>query len=83
MRAFIIILVILTFFLLGLLVPESTLEISVTELDNGIKIENKGSVACLVFVSSLDGEQRFELAIGQDIVVTDITKPIEVSAVSR
>jgi len=58
------------------------LEISVTEVDNGVMIENVGNVACLAFVSSLEGEQQFELAVGEDITVTDISQPIEVSAVT-
>lgn len=58
------------------------MEISVTEVDNGVMIENVGNVACLVFVSSPEGEQQFELAVGESVTVSDITKPIEVSAVS-
>jgi len=62
--------------------PQATLEISVTEVDNGVMIENVGNVDCLVFVSSPEGEQQFELAVGKSVTVIDITKPIEVSAVS-
>jgi hypothetical protein len=62
--------------------PEATLEISVTEVDNGVVIENVGNVACLVFVSSPEGEQQFELAVGESVTVTNISQPIEVSAVS-
>jgi len=61
--------------------PQTTLEISVTELDNGVMIENVGNVDCLVFISSLEGEQQFELAVGQNTTVTGISQPIEVSAV--
>jgi len=75
---------ILALALLGLsCAPETTLEISVTEVDNGVMIENVGNVACLVFVSSPEGEQQFELAIGESVTVTDISQPIEVSAVSQ
>ena len=74
---------ILALALLGLsCVPETTLEISVTEVDNGIMIQNVGDVACLVFVSSPEGEQQFELAVSESVTVTDISQPIEVSAVS-
>jgi len=62
--------------------PQATLEISVTELDNGVMIRNVGNVDCLVFVSSPEGEQQFELAVGQNTTVTGISQPIEVSAVS-
>ena len=63
--------------------PQTTLDISVTELDNGVMIENVGDVDCLVFVNSPEGEQQFELAVGQNTTVTGISQPIEVSAVSR
>jgi len=61
--------------------PQTTLEISVTELDNGIMIQNVGNVDCLVFVNSPEGEQQFELAVGQNTTVTGVSQPIEVSAV--
>lgn len=61
--------------------PESILEISVVEIDNGVVIENAGTTDCIVFINSLEGEQQFELAIGDSITVTDISQAIEVSAV--
>ena len=83
MKVTLLIYCVLALALLGLsCTPEATLEISVTELDNGVTIENVGNVACLVFVSSLEGEQRFELAVGESVTVTDIIKPIEISVVS-
>ena len=69
--------------LLGLsCVPEATLEISVTEIDNGVMIENASNVDCLVFVNSPEGEQQFELAVGESVTVADISQPVEVSAVA-
>ena len=62
--------------------PQTTLDISVTELDDGVMIENAGDVDCLVFINAPEGEQQFELAVGQDTMVTGISQPIEVSAVS-
>ena len=62
--------------------PQTTLDISVTELNNGVVIENVGNVDCLVIISSPEGEQQFELTIGQNETVTGISQPIEVSAVS-
>ena len=83
MKATFLICCILALALLGLsCAPEATLEISVTEIDNGVTIENAGDVDCLVFVSSPEGEQQFELAVGESVTVSDITQPIEVSAVS-
>jgi hypothetical protein len=57
------------------------LEIPVAGIDNGVIIEKVGKTDCLVFVSSLEGEQQFELAVGDSITVTDISQPIGVSAV--
>lgn len=58
------------------------MEISVTEVDNGVVIQNVGNIACIVSVSSPEGEQQFELAVGESVTVTDISQPIEVSAVT-
>lgn len=62
--------------------PAATLQVSVSETDNGVAIENVGSVGCIVFVKSPDGEQQFELATGETLTVTDISLPVQVSAVS-
>ena len=84
MKSTFLILCILVLVLVGLsCAPEDTLEISLTEIDNGVMIENVGNVNCLAFVSSPEGEQQFELAVGENITVADISQPIEVSAVSR
>jgi len=83
MKATLLICYILALALLGLsCAPEGRLEISIAEIDNGVMIENVGNVDCTVFVTSPEGEQQFELAIGQNVTVTDISQPIEVSAVS-
>jgi hypothetical protein len=86
MKIAILICCILALALLALLglsyTPGTSLEISVTEVDNGVIIQNAGNVACLVFVNSLEGEQQFELAVGANVTVTDISHPIQVSAVS-
>ena len=83
MKATFLICCILALVLVGLsCAPEARLEISVTEVDKGVMIENVGNIDCLVFVSSLEGEQQFELAVGENVTVTDISQPIEVSAVS-
>ena len=59
------------------------MEISVTEIDNGVMIKNVVNVACLVFVNSPEGEKQFELAIGESVTVTNISQPIKVSTVSQ
>lgn len=58
------------------------MEISASATDNGVVIENVGNLDCIVFVKSPDGEQQFELAVGENATVTDMSQPIEVSAVS-
>ena len=62
-------------------VSEESLALSVTEVDGGVMIENMSTVACIVFVRSPEGEQRFDLAVGESVRVTGITRPIEVRAV--
>ena len=71
--------------------PEDSVSISVTEdalsvsamlVDNGVRIENAGDVDCIVVITSPEGEQRFELAVGESVTVTGITEPIEVEAVT-
>jgi hypothetical protein len=82
MKATFLICCVLALALLGLsCAPEGTLEILVTEVDNGVIIQNVSNIACLVFVNSLEGEQQFELAVGESMTVTDISQPIYVSAV--
>ena len=83
MKSTFLICCILALVLVGLsCAPEGTLEISVTEIDNGVTIENVGNIDCLVFVSSPEGEQQFELAVGESVTVTNISQPFEVSAVT-
>ena len=71
--------------------PEDSLSISVTEdalsvsamlVDNGVMIENLSTITCIIFVRSPEGEQQFELAVSESVTVTDISQPIEVSAVA-
>lgn len=62
---------------------DTELEISVADLNNGVMVENVGGVDCLVFVNSPEGEQQLELAVGQNKIVTGMSQPIEVSAVSQ
>ena len=62
--------------------PEDMLEVSVTKADNGVVIENIGSTDCAVFVTSPEGNQQFELVIGESVTVRDVSQPIEVSVVS-
>jgi hypothetical protein len=56
--------------------------VSVTDVDNGVIIQNVGNVACLVFVSSSEGVQQLEVAVGKNVTVTDISQPVDVSATS-
>jgi hypothetical protein len=60
---------------------ETSLELSVTEVANGVMIQNVGNVDCLAFVNIAKGEEYFELAAARNVTVTDIPQPIEVSIV--
>ena len=68
---------------LSISVTEDEVKVSVMEVDNGIEIINVSKLGCVVFVRSPEGEQKFDLDVGESVIVTDITKPIEVAAVSR
>jgi len=57
--------------------------VSVTDINNGVIIQNVGNVPCLIFVSSPEGVQQFQLAVAENVTVTDITKPIDVAATSE
>ena len=57
--------------------------VSVTDIDNGVIIQNVGNVACVVFVSSPEGVQQFQLAVAENVTVTGITKPIDIGATSE
>lgn len=61
----------------------TSLEICRTELDNGVMIQNVGNIPCLVFVSSPEGIQQFQLAVAEKVTVIDITEPIDIAATSE
>ena len=83
MKATFLICGILALVLVGLsCAPEATLAVSITEIDDGVVIENTGTADCIAIVTSPEGEQQFELAVGENVTVTDISQPIEVSAVT-
>jgi len=62
--------------------PGTSFGVSVTDVDNGVIIQNVGNVACLVFVSSPEGVQQFEVYVGKNVTVTDVSQPVDVSATS-
>ena len=92
MKATSLICCILALAVLGLsCIPEAALEvvagddaisITATPIENAVLIENVGDVDCIVTVTWPEGEQQFELAIGENVTVTNISPPIEISAVS-
>jgi hypothetical protein len=54
-------------------------EVCVTGVDNGVIIQNVGSIPCLVVVNSLEDEQQFQLAVGANVTLVTpsrITSPI-------
>jgi hypothetical protein len=82
MKAMFLICCILALLLVGLsCAPEATLAVSVTEIDNGVVIENTGTADCIATVTSPEAKQRFELNVGENVTVTNISQPIEVAAV--
>ena len=55
--------------------------ILVVEVEGGIEIENLSGVGCTVYVRSPEGEQQFDMDVGEVITVTGITAPIQVRVV--
>jgi len=62
--------------------PGISFGVSAIDIDNGVIIQNVGNVACLVFVSSPEGVQEFEVAVGKNVTIIDISQPVDVSATS-
>jgi hypothetical protein len=48
-------------------------EVSVTGIVNGVIIQNVGNHPCLVIVDSLEGEQRFKLAVGANVTLVTLS----------
>jgi len=70
--------------------PEADLQVSTTDdeisvsailVENGVMIENTCEVDLLIVVISPEGEQQFELGVGESRTVTDVTPPMQVRAV--
>jgi hypothetical protein len=59
--------------------PGISFGVSVSDIDGGVIIQNVGNVACLVFVSSPEGVQQFQLAVGENVTVTGVAQPVDVS----
>ena len=55
---------------------------SVSDMDGGVVIQNTGSIPCLVFVSLPERVQQFQLAVGENVTVTGVAQPIDVSGTS-
>ena len=49
-------------------------EVRVTGIDNGVMIQNVGSIPCLVVVNSLEGEQQFKLAVGANVTLITLSR---------
>jgi len=48
-------------------------EVCVAGIDNGVIIQNVGSIPCLVVVNSLEGEQYFKLAVGGNVTLVTLS----------
>jgi len=67
---------------LKVIVGDDAISVTATLVENAVMVENVGDVDCIVTVTSPEGEQQFELAVSENVTVTNISQPIEVSAVS-
>jgi hypothetical protein len=86
MRIAILICCVLALALLALIslsyTPGISFGFSVSDIDGGVVIQNTGSIPCLVFVSLPERVQQFQLAVGEDVTVTDVAQPVDVSGTS-
>jgi len=48
-------------------------EVSVTGTDNGVIIQNVGNIPCSVVVDSLEGQQKFELAVSANVMLVTLS----------
>jgi hypothetical protein len=48
-------------------------EVCITGIDNGVIIQNVGTIPCLVVVNSLEGEQQFKLAVGANVTLVTLS----------
>ena len=64
-------------------VPGMSLGVTVNDIDSGVIVRNTGNTPCLVFVSSPERIQRFQLAVGENVTVTGVAQPVDVSAASN
>jgi hypothetical protein len=62
--------------------PGMSLKVAVSDVENGVVIQNAGNTPCLVFVSLREGVQQFQLAVGENVTVTGVAQPVDVSATS-
>jgi len=62
--------------------PGMSLGVTVNDIDSGVMIQNAGNTPCLVFISSPEGVQQFQLAVGENVTVTGVAQPVDVSATS-
>jgi hypothetical protein len=63
--------------------PGMSLKVAVTDIDNRVVIQNTGNTRCLVFVSSPEGVQQFQLAVDENVTVTGVAQPVDVAATSN
>ncbi len=63
-------------------VDDQMISISAVLIEDGVVVENHSTVPVIVFVNSPEGEQQFELDLGESVMVTGITAPVMVSPVA-
>jgi hypothetical protein len=62
--------------------PRGCISYFLTEIGHAVVIENTGTTGCIAAITSLEGEQRFELKVGENVTVTNISQSLEISAVN-
>ena len=59
-------------------IDDEAIGIPVVEVEGGIEITNTSEIDVIVFITSPEGEQQFELDVGESVTVTGITGLVEV-----
>ena len=62
--------------------PGISFGFSISDIDDGVVIQNAGDISCFVFVNLREGVQHFQLAVGENVTVAGVAQPVDVSGTS-
>jgi len=62
--------------------PGISFGFSISDIDDGVVIQNAGDISCFVFVNLREGVQQFQLAVGENVTVAGVAQPVDVSGTS-